>query len=96
MSSDKEPCKRCGEPTPTYDFERDSTAWAWIQYETETVTTRLVRVFNHYWRRNPQHGSEHLRADERMALCAGCSHLLVARFLQGRDVPAIESKVGMR
>ena len=87
--SDKEPCARCKAPTPTYDFEQDSTVWAFMQSETTTTITRRVRVGGHYWRRNPKHGSEHLVSDEKMPLCADCSYLLVGRFLQGRDVPAI-------
>lgn len=94
MMDDKTPCKRCGAPTPTYDFERDSTFWAAFQRETVTTVTRRIRILNHYWRRNPGPGSEHLEADDRHALCAGCSGLLVGRFMQGRAVPAIEGKEG--
>lgn len=92
--SDK--CARCGNKAETYNFDNDSTFWGTIQHETETVTTKRIHILNHYYRRNPKHGSEMLVADEKRALCSDCSGLLIGRFLQGRDVPAIAAKEGWK
>lgn len=90
---DKENCARCGNKAETYNFEQDSTFWGSIKFEVKTTVTRGIHILNHYWRRNPPPGgSEMLKADERQALCLDCSDLLIARFLQGRSVPALPGK----
>lgn len=90
MASDKKLCRRCGNVAETYNFENDSTFWGTVQHETETTVTKRIRILNHYYRRNPKHGSNMIVADERIALCGDCSGLLIGQFLQGRAVPAVD------
>ena len=89
------PCARCGGQTPTNDNIAETTYWGFIQTSTTVTTERSVRVKSAYYRRNPRlGGSPLLRSDEEMPLCSDCSGLLIGRFLQGRDVPALPGKEG--
>jgi hypothetical protein len=85
--SDK--CSRCGAPTPTYEFDADSTFWGLVAIDIKTTIERRARVAATYFRRNPKSGSQLIRSGEDMPLCSDCWGLFVGRFMQGRDVPAI-------
>lgn len=92
--SDK-PCARCKGPTPTHDNIEETSFWGFVQTKVTTTVTRAVRIRLAYIRRNPRiSGSPVLRSDEELPLCSDCNYLLVGRFLQGRDVPALPGKEG--
>lgn len=89
------PCVRCKAETPTYSFDNDSTFWGWVGTEVTTTIERRVHVLSSYFRRNPRlGGSPLLESDEKKPLCSDCWGLLVGRFMQGREVPAIPGKEG--
>ncbi|WP_424462939.1 hypothetical protein [Pseudoclavibacter helvolus] len=86
-----EKCSRCGEEAETRDNILGTTFWGSIQHETETVITKRLRILNHYYK-HTETENRMMVADDKMALCGDCSNLLIARFLQGRSVPAIQGK----
>lgn len=88
------PCQRCGGTVPTRDNLHGSSFWGLVVRETETTTVERLRFRSTYIRDEPLHGSPVLRCDEAQALCSDCWGLLVGRFMQGRDVPAMAGKEG--
>lgn len=92
MSDQNNPCRRCGNPTPSYDFDQDMTFWGLIQTKTTRETTRSVRFAATYFRREPKRGPSHMRVNEEQRLCDPCWGLLIGRFMQGRSVPALAGK----
>lgn len=91
----KEPCARCGEPTPTIDNVLDVTSkWGvQVSQETETTERRTVRIFGwHIAGRYARGGARTIQADEERPLCVGCGDALIGRFMQGRSVPALPGR----
>jgi len=84
-------CQRCGAQAHDIDNIIERQFWGAIERETETSTSRRVRVLS-----TTIYGGGHdtrvLRSDEREHLCIDCWGLLVGRFMQGRSVPAMAGK----
>lgn len=92
--SDK-PCGRCGEPTPTRDNIKDTESYYGFQVTTETTVRKSVRLI--MWAlygRYAKNPDRVFTADEERPLCDDCGGLLIGRFMQGRNVPAIPGKEG--
>lgn len=89
MSYVEKKCSRCGERAETRDNLAETTFWGFIQTNTETVTSRSVRIAGTYVR---GHGADTrvLASDEKQPLCDPCWGLLVGHFLQGRAVAPVE------
>jgi len=89
--SEPEKCARCKARAESNDNIQETTFWGSIAKETTTTVARRIRFVAAYV--NRKSGSNML-VDEQQALCSDCWGLLIGRFLQGRDVPAIPGKVG--
>lgn len=93
--SEPEKCKRCGGQWPSNDNVAETTFWGLFGTKAVTTTERSVHFAAHYYRRKPRFsGSTSLVSDEDVKLCSDCWGLLIGRFMQGRDVPAMAGKGG--
>lgn len=88
-------CERCGQRAETIDNVRGSTFWGLIQRTVETTVRTSMRVAGTQYTRT-ESDSRLIRSDETMPLCDPCWGLLVGRFLQGRDVVALDHEHAWR
>ena len=86
-------CRRCGQRAESIDNIIDRSFWGAIQAETETVTTKRLRVLATYIK-GGGYGARVSTCDEQQPLCDDCWGLLIGRFMQGRSVPAMAGKEG--
>jgi len=94
MSAKEGQCARCSGPWPTVDNIVDTSFWGLIRTKTATAVTKSLHFHASYYRPSTKTGSSMLRVDEEQNLCGDCWGLLVGRFMQGRDVPAMPGKEG--
>lgn len=97
--SDHKECARCGDRTPVIDNIEDTKTYYGFQVktETETIVRKSVRliiwsIYGPFSKRAKRGGSPVVKADEEQPLCAECGGLLIGRFMQGRNVPAMPGK----
>lgn len=93
--SKKDACERCGERAETIDNIRGTTFWGLIQRTTETTVRTSLRVASTWYKRTKD-DSRLLRSDDTMPLCDPCWGLLIGRFLQGREVVALDHEHAWR
>lgn len=93
--SKKDACERCGERAETIDNIRGTTFWGLIQRTTETRVRTSLRVASTWYKRTRE-DSRLLRSDDTMPLCDPCWGLLIGRFLQGREVVALDHEHAWR
>jgi hypothetical protein len=84
-------CQRCGAQAHDVDNIIERQFWGAIERETETVTSRRVRVLSTTIY-DGGHDTRALWSDEREYLCLDCWGLLIGRFMQGRCVDAMPGK----
>lgn len=80
-------CTRCKQDIIHHDNVMETSVWGLIQRKTETTVRKSLRVvMTHIYRKTFQV----LHSDDEQSLCDPCMGLLVGRFLQGRDVVAVD------
>jgi len=84
--SDKEQCARCNEPVEHIDNIMGYSFWGIIQQKVETTVRKSISIASMTVRHDDRGA---MRTDEETPLCDPCFGLLVGRFLQGRDVVAL-------
>lgn len=94
MTAEQGKCVRCGGAWPTVDNIVDTSFWGLIQTKTATAVTKSLHFRAAHYRPSTKTGSSMLRVDEEQKMCSDCWGLLVGRFMQGRDVPAMAGKEG--